>query len=210
MSYSTYRGHNLAKLAGSHFLAGSGDAASAISAEAKAQALDDILQDFYQSRGEQFDDTDIGLNDVKKAIIYARGKKHTKAIRKAFIGTSKFGLQVAATVGGATVGSVVPGLGTAIGGLGGAVAGASLGIGITLLDRMKRSAKGIYKWAKGTRGEHRKQAAATLMHRSHASYDWANGRNPADEALIVILQEEYDAVMRAQDLERLANRLKSN
>lgn len=195
-----YVAHNLAKIAGSHFIAGGGDAASAMVAEAKAQALDDILQEFYQDRGCEFDGTDIGPTDVKKAIAYVRGKKHTKAIRKGVIATSKFGLQVAATVGGATVGSVVPGLGTAIGGVGGAVAGASLGVGVTVLDRVKRSAKGIYKHLKGTRGQHRDQAAATLMYCSSAAFDWANGRNPADEALIVMRRGQR--VAKADDRKR--------
>jgi len=205
-----YVGHNLAKIAGSHLISGSGDAASSISAEAKAQALGDILQEFFQAWDEEYDGTDIEQDEVKKAILYVRGKKHTKAMRKGFIATSKFGLQVAATVGGATVGSVVPGLGTAVGGLGGAVAGASFGLGITLLDRIKRCGKGIYKYAKHTRGEHRKQAAACLMHNADPSFNWANGRNPADEACQVILQEEYEKVMGDHDLERLAARLKSN
>lgn len=210
MPSTTYVGRGIAKLAGSQLLSGSGDAASAVSAEAKAQALDDILQEFYQSRGAEFDGKDIGLTDVKRAIIYARGKKHTKALRKGVLATTKFGLQIAATAGGATLGSVVPGLGTAIGGAGGFIAGASLGVTVTLADRLKRSAKGIYKWAKGTRGEHRKQAAACLMHCSHSSYDWADGRNPAVEALAVILGEEFDEVVRAGNVERLADRLKSN
>jgi hypothetical protein len=56
------------------FISGSGDTASAVTAEAKAQALDDILQEFFQSRGAPYDDSDIGITDVRKAIIYARGK----------------------------------------------------------------------------------------------------------------------------------------
>lgn len=207
---TTYVGHNLAKMAGNHFISGSGDAASAISAEAKAQALDDILQTYYQARGEEFDGREIALTDVKRAIIYARGKKHSKAVRKGVMGTAKFGLQVAATVGGATMGSVVPVLGTALGGIGGAVAGASLGVTVTLADRLKRSAKGIYKFAKGTRGVHRLQAAATLLHCHTAQFNVASGHNPADEALAVLLGEEYDMVTRANDTERLAARLKSN
>jgi hypothetical protein len=210
LSYTTYRTHNLAKIAGSHFIAGSGDAASAMVAEAKASALADILQLYYNARDKQFDGSDIGPNDVEKAIIYARGKKHTKALRKGVIATSKFGLQVAATVGGATIGSVVPVAGTVLGGVGGAIAGASLGVSITVVDRIKRSGKGIWKWARNTRGEHRKQAAATLMANAAPQFNWAGGGNPADDALVVILQEEYDSVMAAHDVTRLADRLKSN
>ena len=207
---TTYVAHGLAKMVGSHFIAGSGDAVSSMLAEAKAQALEDILQSYYQARGEEFDGRDIGLTDVKRAIIYARGKKHTKAIRKGVIAGSKFGLQVAAAVGGATVGSVVPVLGTVFGAAGGAVAGASLGTAVTLADRMKRSAKGIYKFARHTRGVHRLQAAATLLHCHTVPYNLAGGGNPADEALFVLLGEEYDLVTRTNDTERLAARLKSN
>lgn len=207
---TTYAGHDLAKMAGNYFIAGSGDAASSISAEAKAQALDDILQTYDQARGDEFDGREIGLTDVKRAIICARGKKHSTAIRKGVIVTAKFDLQVAARVGGATMGSVVPVLGTAPGGIGGAVAGASLGVTVTLADRLKRSARGVYKFARGTRGVHRLQAAATLLHCHTAQFKVASGRNPADEALAVLLDEEYNMVTRANDTERLAARLKSN
>ena len=86
----TYKAHKLARLAGSHILAGSGDAASAISAEAKALAPGDILQECFQARSEEFDGSDIGQTEVKKAILRVRGKKHTKAPRKGVIATSKF------------------------------------------------------------------------------------------------------------------------
>ncbi|MGG5819293.1 hypothetical protein [Falsiroseomonas sp. HW251] len=205
-----YVAHNIAKIAGSHLISGGGDAASAIVAEAKAAALQDLLQEYYQDPHYEFDGSDIDQTDVKKAIAYVRGKKHTKAIRKGVIATTKFGLQVAATVGGATVGSIVPVAGTALGGLGGAIAGAGLGTGVTVLDRMKRSTKGIYKYLKGTRGQHREQAANTLMHCASALYNWADGRNPADDALVIILQDEYDDVMAKGDVKRLAARLKSN
>jgi hypothetical protein len=210
MSYTTYRGHNVAKTVGSYFIAGSGDAVSAMVAEAKASALADILQEYFNARDKQFDGSDIGPNDVEKAIIYARGKKHTKAMRKGVIATSKFGLQVAATAGGATIGSVVPIAGTALGAVGGAVAGVSVGIGVTMLDRIMRTGKGIWKWSQNTRGEHRKQAAATLMANSAPQFDRAGGGNPANEALFVILQDEYDDVMAKHDVNRVADRLKSN
>lgn len=207
---TTYAAHNIAKAVGSHFVPGAGDAASAISAEAKALALGDILQEYFQARTEEFDGTSIGPTDVKKAILYARGKKHTKAIRKGVLSTSKFGLSVAATVGGATVGSVVPVLGTALGAVGGLVAGASLSAGVSIADRLKRSVKGIYKHCQGTRGVHREEAAATLMRCSDPRYNRAHGGNPARDALVVILQEEYDTVMKDHDVKRLAARLKSN
>lgn len=207
---TTYAGRNVAKQVGDFFIAGSGDAASAVSAEAKAQALDDILQYYYQKRGLEFDGTDIGLTETMKAIVYARGKKHTKAVRKGTLSAAKFGLQVAAVAGGATVGSVVPVAGTALGAAGGVVAGLSLGVGVSFLDRMKRSAKGIYKFATKTRGVHRTQAAACLLHTHTPQFNRANGGNAADDALHVILGEEYEAVTAGNNTERLADRLKSN
>lgn len=207
---TTYVGRNLAKQVGDFFIAGSGDAASAVSAEAKAQALDDILQHYYQRRGMEFDGSKIALTDTMKAIVYARGKKHTKAVRKGVISSAKFGLQVAAVAGGATIGSVVPVAGTALGAAGGVVAGLSLGVGITVLDRMKRSAKGIYKWATDTRGVHRNEAAACLLHTHTSQFNRANGGNPADDALLVILGEEYQSVTSSNNVARLADRLKSN
>jgi hypothetical protein len=207
---TTYLARNIAKTVGSQFIAGSGDAASGVSAEAKAQALNDVLQEYFQARDLDFNDQDIGQNDVKMAIAYAKGKKHSKAQRKAVIATAKFGLQVAATVGGATVGSIVPIAGTAIGGLGGAIAGAGLGVGVTVADRLKRSGKGIYKFFAGTRGEHRKQAAACLLHCASPQFNWASGRNAATDALVIILGDEYDEVVDAENVTRLADRLKSN
>jgi hypothetical protein len=207
---TTYADRNIAKTVASHFIAGSGDAASAASAEFKAQMLSDILQEYYQDRGYVFDDTDIGQTEVKKAIAYARGKKHSKAMRKGVIATTKFGLQIALVVGGASIGSIVPVAGTALGAVGGAVAGASLGVTVSLADQIKRKSKGLYKYLRNTRGEHRKQAAATLMHCSDALYNRQDGGNPARDALIVILGEEFDKVMAAEDVGRIADRLKSN
>jgi hypothetical protein len=210
MPSTTYAGRNVAKTVGDMFIAGSGDAASGVAAEGKAQALDDLLQHFFHAGGLMFNDQDISINDVKMAIAYVKGKKHTKAKRKAVIATAKFGLQIAATAGGATIGSIVPIAGTALGGLGGAVAGKGLGVTVTAADQAKRKAKGFYKWVKGTRGEHRKQAANTLMHCASAQFDRADGSNVADMALIIILGEEYDDVMKDHNVERLADRLKSN
>ena len=207
---TTYAGHTFAKTVGGILISGSSETASAVTAEAKAQALDDILQEYFQSRGAPYDDSDIGITDVRKAIIYARGKKHTKAVRKGVIGATKFGLQVAATAGGATIGSIIPIAGTALGGLGGAIGGASLGVGVSALDQLKRKAKGFYKFVRHTRGKHREQAAQTLMHCSSDQFDRADGQNVACLALHVILQEEYDSVMARHDTERVADRLKSN
>lgn len=210
MPYGTYVVHNMAKQAGNHFVAGSGDFASAASAGGKSEALDDILQHFFQARGFPYNGSTIMETDIKKAIAYVRDKKHTKAVRKGVIGTAKFGLQMAATVGGATVGSVIPGAGTALGGAGGAVAGMSLGIFVTAADRLKRVVKGCYKAAKGTRGEHREQAAAALLYNANPQYAKGKRYAAAHAALEVILQEEYETVVAARDEARLAARLKSN
>jgi hypothetical protein len=207
---TTYAGRNVAKQVGGMFIAGSGDAASGVSAQAKAEALDEILQHFFHAGGLVFNDQDIGVRDVRMAIAYVKGKKSTKAKRKAVIATAKFGLQIAATAGGATIGSVIPVAGTALGAVGGAVAGASLGVTVTAADQIKRKGKGFYKWVRGTRGEHRKQAANCLMHSASPQFNWADGRNAARMALLVILGEEYDAVVGSQNVERLADRLKSN
>ena len=50
----------------------------------------------------------------------------------------------------------------------------------------------------------------TLMHCASPQFDWACGRNAADMALHVILGEEYEVVMNNHNVERLADRLKSN
>lgn len=207
---TTYAGRNFAKTVGDMLIAGSGDAASGVSAQAKAEALDELLQHFFQAGGLQYNDKDIGIKDVKMAIAYAKGKKGTKAKRKAVLATAKFGLQVAATAGGATIGSVIPVAGTALGAVGGAIAGRSLGVGVTAADQTKRKVKGFYKWVRGTRGEHRKQAAMCLMHCASPQFDWPCGRNAATMACSIILGEEFDAVMASQNVERLADRMKSN
>ncbi|WP_426955956.1 hypothetical protein [Muricoccus radiodurans] len=132
---------------------------------------------------------------MKQAILYARGKKQSKAVRKTFLAGTKLSLQVASVAGGATIGSAIPGAGTALGAAGGVVAGMGFGFTVTPADRIKRSAKGIYKHYKGTRGRHRMRAAACLMHRHVPAYDWACGANPADYALRIILGADHDEVM---------------
>jgi hypothetical protein len=205
---TTYAGRNFAKTVGDVFIAGSGDAASGVAAEAKADVLEGIIQRFNSGANIEYSGQDIKETDVLLAIAYVRGKKRTKARRKAIIATSKFGLQVAATCGGATIGSVVPVAGTALGAVGGAIAGRSLGVGVTVADQTKRKVKGFYKWVKGTRGEHRKQAAGCLMHCATHQLQWR--QNAAIMACHVILGEEYDAVMGSHNVERLADRMKSN
>lgn len=208
MSATTYAGRNVAKTVGGFFIAGSGDAASGVAAQAKADVLEEIIQRFNSGADVEYNGQRIGATDVLLAIAYARGKKRTKARRKAIIATTKFGLQVAATCGGATIGSVVPVAGTALGAAGGVVAGMSLGVGVTVADQAKRKAKGFYKLLRGTRGEHRKQAAQCLIHCATHHLGWRN--EAADWACRVILGEEYDTVMNSHNVERLADRMKSN
>jgi len=111
-------------------LPGSGDAMSGGAAQVKVSVLDDILQEFFMARGKSFDGTDIGVTEDEKAILYVREKKSTKVVRKAVISTAKLGCAIS----GATVGSIVPVAGTALGW----VAGAGIGTGVTVLDYGKR------------------------------------------------------------------------
>lgn len=208
--YVDYAARGIGKTVAGKLVAGSDDFLSAAAAEIKVHALTDLLQRFYMSGDAKFDDTDIGLTDVRKAILYARGKKHTKAIRKTVIGTAKLGLQIAAVAGGATVGSVAPVVGTLLGAAGGAVAGMGFGLAVTVADRAKRSIKGFCKHIAGTRGQHRLQAAACLMNCHVPARDWPCGANPADDALHIILGGEYEEVMAWRDVKRVAARLLSN
>lgn len=208
LTYGTYRGHVAGKFIRDRIIPGLSDAASAASAEIKARALDDILQEHFQARGLEFDGKDI--YDVKMAIAYARGKKHSKFQRKAVIGSVKLGLFVAGAATGATVGSVVPVAGTALGGLAGASAGMAGSAAVSIADQAKRKAKGFYKIVKHTRGQHRLQAAECLMFYSDQAFNRGDDRNPADEACYVLLGEEYNEVMLKCDVRRLAARLTSN
>ena len=208
LTYGTYRGHAAGKFIRDRIIPGVSDMASAASAEMKARALDDILQEYFQARGLEFDGKDI--YDVKMAIAYARGKKHSKFQRKAVIGSAKLGLFVAGAATGATVGSVVPVAGTALGGLAGASAGMAGSAAISIADHAKRKVKGFCKIVKHTRGQHRMQAAECLMYYADQAFNWAGDRNPADEACFVLLEEEYSEVMLKHDVRRLAARLTSN
>jgi hypothetical protein len=222
----TYLLRNIGKAAGDFFISGSGDLASAAAADAKVSELSAILQHFYHARDEEFDGGTIAQNDVKKAILFVRGKKETKSHRKVAIAGTKFGLQVATTAGGATVGSVVPGLGTALGAAGGLVAGLGFGLGVTATDRVKRLCNYAYKKARKTAGVHRHDAAICLLYMASGPGDRADGSNPALEALRVILGEEFEKVLSMQVaadtrgssekntadgiIGRIADRMKSN
>lgn len=203
---TSYAGLNIAKTAMSFALSGSDAMASALTADAKADMLDDILQTYFMSRGAAFEGE---IVDVRTAIIYVRGKKQTKAFRKIAIGGAKQGLQIAAVTGAATVGSIIPVLGTVAGVAGGMVAGASLGFTVTGAEHVARKTKAAWKAYHGTLGVHREQAAVMLMVRRQPLYDRADGDNPADLALRVILGREYDTIVAKGDLKRAAERMKS-
>lgn len=207
MSYTTYYGRELKKFGASLVVAGSDDATSAATAALKVEELGNVLQRHFQARSMEFDGSDIGIDDCRSAILYARGKKHTKAVRRAAVGTAKSALQIAAVAGGVTVGSVIPVAGNLAGAIGGAVAGSSLGAFVTVGDRLLRMSKGIYKMATGTQGVHRAQAAEALI---NCAQDGHLHRHAARWALVIILGDEYDEVMRKKDVDRLASRMKSN
>jgi hypothetical protein len=205
---TTYLKYNAVKAAGDYLWAGAGNATSAAKATIKVDLLGDVLQRYFNARGEEYDGSDIKPDDIKKAILYARGKKSSKAGRKAVLSAAQTTLQIVGTATGATVGSIVPGLGTAIGGVGGFIAGAGLSTTVTLADHIKRKGKWAYKKLAGTQGKHRAQAAKALLHCS--KIDRADQRNPAREALLIILDVEYEDVVGSGNVERLADRLMSN
>ena len=128
----TYLGSSVAKMAGNHFIPGSGDAVTSITARAKSDLLRDILQTYFHDNAV-YKGGDIPLNDAKQAIKYARSKKLTKSNRKAVIAGAKFVGFVAGAATGATIGSVVPVAGTVVGGV--------AAVSYTHLDVYKRQAK---------------------------------------------------------------------
>jgi hypothetical protein len=210
----TYTERSLGKLAGSHILPGSGDAASSIAARMKVYSLEEVLQQYFQDTGT-YTGGDIPENDPKKAIQYVISKKLTKSNRKGVIAAVKFSGFVAGAATGATVGSVVPVAGTMAGGaVGGVALGTMVSGGTTLADHIKRKSKALYKIIRGTRGEHRKQAARCLLigYKTLPHDDIKYQASCA--ALLIILGEEFNYVAKQMPeeaaLERLADRLKSN
>lgn len=210
----TYTGRVLGRWTGGAVLPGSGDIASSAAAAMKNELLKQIQQEYFQDTSDYDKKSDIALNDALTAIKYARSKKLTKSYRKGVIGGVKAASFVVGAATGATVGSVVPVAGTAAGGvIGGVGLSTAVGASVFTLDHLKRKTKGLYKIIKGTRGEHRHQAARALLY-CQGTYN-ANDpkRGASTEALHVILGEEYDEVMAmALDpcVERIADRLKSN
>lgn len=208
---NTYVGRNVGKMFADHLVAGSGDLISSATAKMKSDELKSIQQRYFHDTSE-YTNTAIADNDCLTAIKYVRSKKLTKSYRKGVTGGTKMAAFVAGAATGATVGSVVPVAGTLVGGaLGGVAVGAAASVGISITDRLKRSAKGIYKHLRGTRGVHREQAAAALLNCYHLPNHNDVKFLAALEALIVILGEEFDEVMASKAPEkRLADRMQSN
>jgi len=203
----------MGRWAGNAILPGSGEAASSMKAFAKNDVLKEIQQIYFHDVST-YSGGDIPLNDALKAIKYARSKKLTKAKRKAVIGTVKAAGFVIGAATGATLGSIVPVAGTAVGGIvGGAGVATAVGGATTVLDQLKRKTKGLYKAIRGTRGEHRLQAAQALLYCQSCLPGRDPKQNAAEEALAVLLDEEYDEVMAMTSeamTARVADRLKSN
>ena len=203
----------MGRWAGGYLLPGSGDFLSAGRALGKEEALRQVQQHFFHD-GSAYKGGDIALNDVLQAIKYARSKKLTKAHRKGVIGGVKLASFVAGAASGATLGSVIPVAGTVAGGAVGGVGLATIASGgVFALDHLKRKTKGLFKMIRGTRGEHRHQAARAFLY----CQGFFNPQDPkqraAEAALTIILDGEYKEVMAMElepMVERLADRLKSN
>jgi hypothetical protein len=210
----TYTGRVLGRWAGGALLPGSGDFVSSASAALKNEMLKRIQQEYFQDTSDYDKRSDIALNDPLMAIRYARSKKLSKSHRKAVLGGVKAAGFVVGAATGATLGSVVPVAGTVAGGAAGGVALSTVvGASAFTLDHMKRKTKGLYKFLKGTRGEHRHQAAKCLLHCQQTLTAADPKQQASDEALRVLLGEEFDAVIAmspAEQVERLADRMKSN
>lgn len=210
---TTYAALNVGKQMASQLIPGAAHDISALNALDKEMLLGDIQQEYFQDRSD-YKGGDIALNDAKKAIQYVRSKKLTKAGRKAVLsGVAKAGA-IAGMATGATLGSIVPVAGTVAGGAVGAVGLGTVANGVgSFADQLKRKTKGLYKIARGTRGEHRTQAAQALLYCSNMLNDADPKSAAATKALHVILGSEYAKVMgeNADSMtERVADRLKSN
>jgi hypothetical protein len=203
---------NLAKdQATGHFIPGIGKFRSAGMAYNKCLDLTDVLQAYFQDT-TAYDGSYIDPTDAKKAIKYVISKKFRKSVRQGVKGTIVLGAAVAGAATGATVGSVIPGAGTVAGGVAGCVALSTAANTLAVVgDRMARGLKGMYKMAKGTRREHRDQAATALYVCWGARADTTYGA-AAEQALEIILGDEYEKVMAKgpQDaMTRIAMRIKS-
>lgn len=206
----------LGRTVGNTMVAGMGDLASSSGAHDKAEKLKQVQQKHFQDTSDYDKSSDIAENDPLMAIRYARSKKLTKSFRKGVTGGVKLAGFTVGAVTGATVGSVVPVAGTVAGGaIGGVTIGAAVSGSVTVLDQLKRKSKGLYKMIRGTRGEHRHQAAACLHSCAHYStaHNYDPKRDASKEALEILLEDEFAEVMALQShiaIERIADRLKSN
>ncbi|MCA3364230.1 MAG: hypothetical protein INF79_01275 [Roseomonas sp.] len=221
--YDTYHPRFVAKQVADQFVAGSGDLVSAGTAHLKVKGLEECLQTLNQQPDVPWNGQDIAETDLINAIAYARDKKRTKERRRAFVGTTKLGAQVAGTVAGATVGTVAaPVVGTALGAAGGFVFGTGLSGAVSAADFLKRGAKRLYKEAMGTQGVHRLQAARALVYPIYEGRNHVIRRKAATKALLLILGDEFDEIIgdvliegelpffERPDINRIADRLKSN
>jgi hypothetical protein len=195
------------------FIPGFGKFRSAGVALQKCGSLEDVLQAYFQDT-TAYDGTRIDEEDSKKAIKYVISKKFRKSVRQGIKGTFILGAAIGGAAAGATVGSVIPGAGTVAGGVGGAVGLGSLAsVSAAVVDRAARGIKGVYKACKGTRGEHREQAARALDYcaRMRDFFNLPYGE-AAGEALKIILGDEYQTVMAGDSdeaIKRIAMRIKS-
>ncbi|ALN73028.1 hypothetical protein [Aureimonas sp. AU20] len=207
---------NLGKGVVGHFVPGGGEFMSAAAAADKATQLSDILQMYFQARDEVYDGKDIEPDDLKRALLHARGKKSTKSQRKLVIGGAKVAITVGVAATGATVGSIVPVAGTIAGGAAGYGAGMVLSTGVSALDQGKRKLKGLLKHVRGTRGKHREQAALSILYNSKKpSTPFDAKQAAATQALVALLGIEADLFFKERltekdQIDRLAARLKSN
>ena len=195
-----------------HFVPGIGKLRSAGMAYNKCMDLTEVLQKYFQDTSE-YDGQPIKALDVKQAIKYVISKKIRKSVRQGMKGTIIMGAAVAGAATGATVGSVIPVAGTVAGGAAGYVALSSAATAVVVGgDKLVRTLKGAYKLLIAhTRGVHREQAATSLYLCWGAREDTTYGA-AAEEALQIILGDEYDHVMAKgpQDaVIRIAQRLKS-
>lgn len=152
-------GKKLAKTAFGKIVPGGSNFLSAGAAKIKSDAL--------YALGQKLSGVDYNFKDdittVKHAIQFVSNKKRDKAIRQTATGTAKAGTTIAITATSATVGSIIPGLGTAAGTVGGLGAGYVLSPAIFGASYLKRMAKHLYKHIQGTLGKHRDQAANVLF-----------------------------------------------
>jgi hypothetical protein len=195
------------------FIPGAGKFRSAAVAFQKCSSLEDVLQAYFQDTSA-YDGSPIDEEDSKKAIKYVISKKFRKSVRQGIKGTFILGAAIGGAAAGATAGSIIPGAGTIAGGAGGAVGlGTLASVSAAVVDRAARGLKGVYKSCKGTRGEHREQAARALDYcaRMRDFFNLPYGE-AAGKALEIILGDEYEAVMATssdESIKRIAMRIKS-